>query len=98
MSRKVLLVVALVLGLGALTAGFTLAAADSEESLSGPDARRASAAALRSTGGGTVKEVERGDDGNSVYEVEVRRPDGTIAEVQLDAAFAVIETVTGDDD
>jgi hypothetical protein len=69
---------------------------DSDESLTGSPARQAADAALRATGGGTVLEVERGDDPNAAYEVEVRRTDGSIAEVMLDGNFDVIDQATGD--
>ena len=39
---------------------------------------------------GTVTEVDRSDDGGHAYEVEVTRADGTQAEVELDAKFAVV--------
>jgi hypothetical protein len=69
---------------------------DSDESLTGSPARQAADAALRATGGGTVLEVEQGDDPNAAYEVEVRRTDGSIAEVMLDGNFDVIDQATGD--
>jgi uncharacterized membrane protein YkoI len=65
--------------------------------LQGPVAQRATRAALRATRGGTVRGVERGDDG-AAYEVEVRRPDGSVVEVQLDAGFNVLRTAAGDED
>lgn len=58
--------------------------------LTGGAWERAVAAALEHAGGGTVTETEMDDDG-AVYEVEVRRPDGSEVEVQLDRSF----TVTG---
>ena len=42
-------------------------------------------------------EVEQGDP-NAAYEVEIRRTDGSVAEVLLDGNFNVLQTVTGDDD
>ena len=67
------------------------------ESPIGSSAReRAVDAALRATGGGTVLEVERGDDPGAAYEVEVRRAGGGVAEVLLDGAFDVVGRETGD--
>jgi hypothetical protein len=71
---------------------------DSEETITGPNAERAERAALRATGGGTVLGVERGDDGGSVYEVEIRTADGGVAEVLLGGDFDVLRTIRGDDD
>jgi uncharacterized membrane protein YkoI len=50
---------------------------------------RASAVALRDTGGGTVTEVEVADDGLTGYGVEVRREDGTEVEVNVGRDFTV---------
>ena len=69
---------------------------DSDGSLTGPSARRAGDAALLATGGGTVLEVEQGDDPNAVYEAEVRKTDGSIVEVMLDGNFNVIDQAPGD--
>ena len=68
---------------------------DSDESLSGSPAQQAADAALRATGGGTVLEVEQGDDPGSAYEVEVRK-NGGIIEVMLDSNFNVIGQTAGD--
>src|SRR3712207_2578016 len=68
--------------------------ADSEESLTGPNAQKAKSAAIAAVGGGgTVTEVERDDgDGTSggVYEVEVKRDDGSQVEVHLDGHYNVV--------
>ncbi|MGC5171313.1 PepSY domain-containing protein [Microbacterium sp. DT81.1] len=53
------------------------------------DADRASKAALAHTGEGTVTEVERSDDADHVWEVEVTLTDGKDVDVELDAGFAV---------
>ena len=64
---------------------------DSEEQLTGPDAQKAKSAAIAAVGGGTVSEVER-DDGNGtgVFEVEVKREDGSQVEVHLDGDLNVV--------
>jgi uncharacterized membrane protein YkoI len=52
----------------------------------GADHDRAVEAALALTGGGTVTDVETGDDG-AAFGVEVLKADGTEVEVQIDASF-----------
>jgi hypothetical protein len=90
---------ALALG-GAAIANATGVVGDDEgQKLSSSEAARAGAAALRATGGGTVQESER--EGTS-YEIEVRKPDGSIVEVQLDSSYRVVgvdgDQETDDDD
>ena len=75
--------------------------ADSEEAVIGSDGEKAAAAALAYTDaqyapGGTVTEMEFGDDG-AAYGVEVMLTDGRQVEVHLDADFAVTGD-EGDDD
>ena len=60
-----------------------------DQPLTGETYDRATAAALAHTGGGEVTETEIGDDG-AAYEVEIRLPDGSQVEVELDASFGVI--------
>jgi uncharacterized membrane protein YkoI len=96
--RTVALLAALALVLVAITGGFAVAGDDGDESLTGPAAERAAAAALRATGGGRVLEVERGDDPGAAYEVEIRGADGNVSEVLLDGKFALLRIVEGDDD
>ena len=69
---------------------------DSEGSVTGSSARRAGDAALRATDGGTVLEVEQGDDPNAAYEAEVRKTDDSIVEVMLDGKFNVIDQAPRD--
>jgi hypothetical protein len=97
MTRKVLLLVALVLAVGAVVAGIAIAAAGGDERpLTGATLEKAKAAALRHTRGGTITETEVGD-GGAAYEVEVRLADGSQVEVQLDEAFHVIGREPDDD-
>jgi uncharacterized membrane protein YkoI len=70
--------------------------ADQDQPLTGSDRDRAVQAALDAVGGGTVTEVEEGDDG-AAYTVEIRKADGSQVEVQLDAAFTVSGTESDDD-
>lgn len=98
MKRKIVLIVALVLALGALSAGIAIAAGvgGDDQPLSGSTLDKATAAALKHTGGGTVVETEIGDDG-AAYGVEIRRADGSQVEVSLDANFNVIGGEADDD-
>ncbi len=82
--------VAIVVALGG--AGIAYAnGGDSEEQLTGPDAQKAKSAAIASVGGGTVTDVERDDGfGTGVFEVEVKRDDGSQVEVHLDRDLNVV--------
>ena len=62
-----------------------------EKPITGSALDRASAAALRETGGGRVTGTEAGDE-EGAYEVEVTRADGTEVDVHLDKAFEVLST------
>jgi uncharacterized membrane protein YkoI len=97
-SRKAALIAALVVAAGAVSAGFAIAAAsgDDDKPLTGATLDRATAAALKHTGGGTVTETELGDDG-AAYSVEVRRKDGSQVEVNLNESFEVIGQEADDD-
>jgi uncharacterized membrane protein YkoI len=82
--------VAMLVALGG--AGIAYAAGgDSEERVTSPDAEKAKSAAIAAVGGGSVTEVER-DDGNGtgVFEVEVKRDDGSQVEVHLDRDLKVV--------
>jgi uncharacterized membrane protein YkoI len=92
-------IVAAVAVAGAVTAGagvtYAVAQDDNGSPVTDSDRQRAADAALAETGGGTVTEVERDDDG---YEVEVRTSDGRLVDIDLDRGFAVIGTDAEDDD
>ena len=79
-----------ILGVGLASSG------DDEAPLPGSDLDRAVSAALGHTGGGQVIETEVGDDG-AAYGVEVRLDDGSVVEVELDAAFRVTGDTPDDD-
>jgi uncharacterized membrane protein YkoI len=66
-----------------------------DQELTGATLERASVAALRATGGGTVNETERDSENGAVYEVEVTKPDGSTVDVRLDESFGVI-AIEGD--
>jgi peptidase YpeB-like protein len=95
----------IVIGLAAATivavSGVGLAQAvggNSEASVTGPAAEQAKSAALKAAGGGTVLEIEQQDgDGAGMYEVEVRRTDGSQVEIHLDESFHQVGTAADDD-
>jgi len=98
LTRKLALIAALILALGALSAGIAMAAAGGgdDQPLTGSPLAKAKAAALAHTGGGTVVETETGDDG-SAYGVEIRLADGSQVEINLDANFTVVGQEADDD-
>jgi hypothetical protein len=83
----------------ALTVGGVAAATgggdDGEGTLSGPNADKATSAALKATGGGTANSVERDSENGATYEVEVTRTDGTTVDVRLDENFQLV-VIEGD--
>ena len=82
-NRKILVVGTVVIALAAGGIGIAYAVGgDSEEQATGPGADRAKAAAVKAVAGDGVISVERGD-GGSAYEVEVKRGDGSVVEVQV---------------
>ncbi len=60
-----------------------------EKPITGPALKRASDIALAKVPGSKVTQTEAGDE-EGAYEVEVTKPDGTEADVRLDAQFKVI--------
>jgi hypothetical protein len=100
MDRRTKLVLGAGLGLAVVAAGAGVVVAngqaDRETPVAGSARERAAAAALEATGGGTVLEVESGDDG-AAYGVEIRTPSGEVVEVHLDAGFAVTGREADDD-
>jgi hypothetical protein len=101
MNRRVLIILAAIgavaaLGLGgAAIAGAAGAFDDESSQIQGPQADRATAAALDITGGGTANSVELDSENGATYEVEVTRPDGSTVDVRLDEAFGLV-VVEGD--
>ena len=105
MKRRTLLSTGAILaGAGAVVGGGIAVAATSgedtptetETSITGEALERASSAALAIVGEGSVTETEIGDE-ESLYEVEVTRPDGSQVDVQLDASFSLVETIPDSD-
>lgn len=98
MKRRLAILAAAVLVLGAVGAGIAIAGGvgDDDKPLTGTALERATDAALEHTGGGTVIETEVGDDG-AAYGVEVRLDDGRVVEVNLDESFDVVGQENDDD-
>ncbi len=99
LNRRIAIIVAAIAVLAATGAGIAKAVGVGDgEQTTGPAAEQAKAAALKAAGGGTVLEVEGQDgDGGGVYEVEVRRVDGSQVEVHLNAAFEPVGEQADDD-
>ena len=98
MRKRLMFIVA---GVGALAAfalgGAALAGAtqgseeDADEpTLSGRTAEQAEAAALNETGGGSVTELEHDPEDGRIYEVEVKKPNGAVVDIDLDSSFKVV--------
>ncbi len=82
---------ALALGGAAIANATGVTGGDDEgPALSSSEAARAGAAALRATGGGTVQASERDNEKGATFEVEVRKPDGSVVDVRLDSSYGVI--------
>jgi hypothetical protein len=94
MKKRVLIAGLAIAALGAGGAAIAGAASGGnddggDKAITGTALDRASAAALRATGGGRVTGTEVGDE-ESYYEVEVTRADGSQVDVQLDRGFDVV--------
>ncbi len=95
--RKVLVItgaaVVLTLGGGGLAAASGAVGGDGgdskEAAVTGADADRAGKAAVDSLGGGTVVRVVQDGERGVAYQVEVKKPDGTGAEVPITKDFTV---------
>ena len=76
--------------MAAMPAHGTAAHEDAETTVTGADAAKAQAAAVKSVGGGTAGAVTT-DYTHSGYEVTVTKTDGTSVEVHLDSSFNVMQ-------
>jgi uncharacterized membrane protein YkoI len=92
-TRKVAVIAAVVVGIGAVGGGVALAAGGDDDAtdtpITGSALEQAKAAALAHTGQGKVTETEVGDE-ESYYEVEVTLDNGSQVDVQLDKSFNVV--------
>ena len=79
-----------VLGLGIGSAVAARGGDDEGGGATGPAARKAVAAALKATGGGTANAVERDGEDGATWEVEVAKRDGTTVDVRLDESLGLV--------
>ena len=89
-KRKMIVGAAFALALAGGGAGVAQAVSagdDAERSATGVDAERAKTAAIKLVPGGRVQAVERDDEKGAVWEVEVKKADGTTVDVRLGSAF-----------
>lgn len=68
---------------------------EADDSVTGPDASKAKAAALEITKGGKANSVERDEEKGAVWEVEVTKPNGKTVDVRLDRNYKLV-AVDGD--
>ena len=96
MNRSMLRRLAIILGAlfvalsGAVIARATGAFEDGNARLTGPQAERGKAAALRITNGGHANAVERDSEQGATYEIEVTRADGSTVDVRLDENLELV--------
>ena len=96
MNRSMLRRLAIILGAffvalsGAVIARATGAFEDGNARLTGPQAERGKAAALRITNGGHANAVERDSEQGATYEIEVTRADRSTVDVRLDENLELV--------
>lgn len=99
MRKRVTIVVASIAALLALALGGAAIAnarqGDDGAKLTGATLSRASAAALKATGGGEVNETEYDSEQGATYEVEVTKLNGSTVDVRLDDSYKVV-AIEGD--
>jgi uncharacterized membrane protein YkoI len=96
--KRLLAFTAIALLVAGTAAGVVIATSDDADiPITGDALKKASAAALVYTGGGTVTETEVGDE-DGYYEVEVTMADGTEVDVHLDRDFNVIGSNSDNDE
>jgi hypothetical protein len=103
-ARKVAVIAAVVVGIGAAGGGVAIAAGGDDDAsdrpITGSALEQVKAAALAHTGQGKVTATEVGDE-ESYYEVEVTLDNGNQVDVQLDKSFSVVGSESdgqGDED
>ncbi len=95
-SKRILIptgLAVLALGIGGVAWAGTASAGD----VRGEDRDQVANAAVEAAGGGEAIEVEKSDDGDEAYEVEVRQPDGDVVDVDLDEQLNVLRKDVDDD-
>ena len=85
------------LGVGGIGVAQAVGGDESDEQATGPQADRAKQAALEAAGGGRVIGIERENEGNTAWEVEVARDDGRQTEVDLNQDLKQVGQETDDD-
>jgi uncharacterized membrane protein YkoI len=97
MKREYLLAggAALAIAAGGVGIAQAVGGDDESESVTGPGAERAKAAALRIVDGGRANAVERDSEDGATWEVEVTRRDGKTVDVRLDEGYELV-VVEGD--
>ena len=85
------------LGVGGIGVAQAVGGDESDEQATGPQADRAKQAALEAAGGGRVIGIERENEGNTAWEVEVARDDGRQTEVDLNQDLKQVSQETDDD-
>jgi len=96
--RKRTLMAAAGLGVVAVVAAGGVAVAsgdDGDVTVTGAQADRATAAALKDTGGGQANSVERDSENGATWEVEVTKNDGSTVDVRLDENYGLV-VIEGD--
>jgi hypothetical protein len=92
---------ALVVALGATGGAIAIASGNDDQTLTGPPADQARAAALQYTGGGNagIVEPESSDpeEGGAAYGVEVTKPDGSQVDVFLDKHYKLMRIASNED-
>ncbi|MDY7088263.1 MAG: hypothetical protein SYR96_24540 [Actinomycetota bacterium] len=88
-SKRVIVTTAAVAALS-VGGGVWATAANADGEVSGGDRDKAGNAAVQAVGGGTVLDIEAGDDQGEAYEVDVRKTDGSEVEVVLDKDLKVL--------
>lgn len=84
-------VTALVLAAGAVGVASALGVGgDSDDSVTGPGADQARAAALAIVDGGKANSVERDGENGATWEVEVTKANGDTVDVRLDSAYKLV--------
>ncbi len=89
------LVVGSATGVAVAASGHGRAGDDKNTTVTGPQAKDATKAALKLTGGGTANSVERDSENGATWEVEVTRPDDSVVDVRLDQDFQKV-VIEGD--
>jgi uncharacterized membrane protein YkoI len=96
-SRKLMILGATVLALGATGMGIAQAVGDdTDEQATGPQADRAKRAAVEAVGAARAVAVERENEDDTAWEVEVVMNDGRQVEVDLDQDFARVGSESDD--